>query len=81
MRTHSSFVPGTGSYCASPRSRINSAGIVLTNTVGAAADADVALGSAARTSFQLSSAGSLAKLAGNWPVAVHGPDTLLAFSH
>ena len=54
---------------------------MLTNTVGAAEGVDVALGTAARTSFQLSSAGSFEKLAGNWPVAVHGPDTLLDFSH
>jgi hypothetical protein len=58
---------------------MSSAGVLLTNTFGTAAAARP--GTAARTSFKFSSAGSFAKLGGSVPAAVHGPATLVAFSH
>ena len=51
-----------------------------TNTVGTV-PLGGAPGSDALTSFQLSSAGSLAKLTGSAPACDHGPLTSLAFSH
>jgi len=54
------------------------AGTVLTNTRGIAAF-DPAPDNADFTSFQLSSAGSFEKLAGNFPDAVHGPLSEVAF--
>ena len=78
LLTHSSDVPCTGSYFGGPVSRISSAGVVLTKTLGAA---DVFWpGSAAFTSFQLSSAGSFPKLAGSWPAGPHAPARSVAFS-
>ena len=59
--------------------RIISAGIVLTKTRGACLASMFFPGSAALTSFQLSSAGSLAKLSGSLPAGPHGPFTSDAF--
>ena len=54
---------------------------MLTNSVGAL-DAEIFLpGRLAFTSFQLSSAGSLLKLAGSVPAGFHGPFTSVAVSH
>ena len=56
--------------------------MVLTNTFGIAFDDSFLPGTAALTSFQLSSAGSFEKLSGSLPVtAVHGPVTAVACSH
>src|SRR5262245_16426653 len=79
--THCRRVPFTGVYAGAPRRRINSAGAVLTMTLGVVLPATLAAGSAARTSFQLSSAGSFEKLAGSDAAADHGPFTSAAFSH
>ncbi len=57
-----------------------SAGFVLTKTAGAAFAAIDLPGSAAFTSFQLSSLGSLAKLSGSFPAGPQGPATAVDFS-
>ena len=55
---------------------------MLTNTFGIVFDESFLPGTAAFTSFQLSSAGSFEKLAGSLSeTAVHGPVTAAACSH
>src|SRR5262245_45076907 len=61
---------------------INSAGSVATNTFGVVLVESFFPGSAAFTSFQLSSAGSFEKLSGTLAVtAVHGPLSEVACNH
>ena len=61
---------------------INSAGSMLTNTLGTALPESFLPGTAAVTSFQFSLAGSLEKLAGNLSfTGDHGPPTDAAWSH
>jgi hypothetical protein len=73
LLTQTRDVPATGSYFGGPLSRISSAGVLLTKTRGALSAESCWPGSAAFTSFQLSSAGSFEKLAGNWPAGPHAP--------
>ena len=54
--------------------------MVLTNTIGTAGAAAFCTGRVAFTSFQLSSAGSLLKLAGSVLTTDHGPVASVAFN-
>src|SRR3954470_19550873 len=58
---------------------MSSPGLLLTKTFGGVFVAFT--GSAALTSFQLSSAGSFLKLSGSVPAGGHGPLTSVAFNH
>ncbi len=76
LLTHSSLVPGTASYTGSPRSRIISAGVVLTNTTGACAAVKVFPGTADFNFLPVLVRRQLAEtrrqLGGRRPGAVHG---------
>src|SRR6478736_8214284 len=78
LLTHIRPVPATAVYLGSPVSWINSPGCFDTITCGTAAAATGLPGRFARTSFQLSSAGSFLKLAGSVPAGFHGPATSVA---
>ena len=65
---------------ARPVNRMSSAGCRLTNTFGTAVAAIALPGRFAWTSFQLSSAGSFAKLSGSLPAGDHVPFTSVALS-
>ena len=80
LLTHWSEVPSTGLRSGLPPTRISSAGVVLTKTLGAFFASSFLPGSAAFTSFQLSSAGSFLKLSGSVSAGVQGPFTSAAFS-
>ena len=72
--TQESFVPGMASSLGSPSSRISSAGVSLTKTLGTAAGASGLPGTALRTSSQFGSpAGIRSKPGGSVPTGVHGP--------
>src|SRR5580765_4420267 len=73
-------MPVTGTEAGSPVVRINSPGCCVTKIFGTADAASGFPGRLARTSFQLSSAGSFLKLAGRVPAGDHGPLTSVAFS-
>ena len=82
LLTHSSVgAPPPSDSSAWPWSTISSAGVVLTKTFGVVLAESFLPGSAALTSFQLSSAGSFEKLSGSLPAGVHGPLTSVACSH
>src|SRR6185295_232603 len=81
LLTHTRCVPATGWYAGAPRSRIISAGVRLTNTVGVVNPAPACAPSAAFAAVQLPSSGSFAKLPGSEPAGLHGPSTTGAFSH
>ena len=67
-------MPLIGSSFGSPSSRISSAGVSLTKTLGAAAGVRATPGTAFRTSAQFGSlAGIRSKLVGMVVAAVHGP--------
>src|SRR4051812_48538417 len=80
LLTHNRPVFATGTYFGGPVNRISSPGRTVVNTLGTADDASGFPGRFARTSFQLSSAGSFLKLSGRVPAADQGPLTSLLFS-
>ena len=80
LLTHSSDVPSTSTIAGLARQQNQLRRLRADEHLRRLAGDSVLPGSAALTSFQFSSAGSFAKLAGSVPAGVQAPSRLAAFS-